>query len=111
MLQIVAINIKKRGRPSILPENIMAKTIEMVKCLRLKGAPVSSSVIVAVARGMILANDSSLLIENGGSIDLSKNWARHVLYRMETLGDKLVRRMATTSKIPVSPAFLSETRL
>ena len=89
----------------------MAKTIEMVKCLHLKGAPVSSSVIVAVAQGMILANDSSPLIENGGSIDLNRNWARHVLYRMETLGDKLVRQMASKTKIPVSPAFLSETSL
>ena len=30
---------------------------------------------------------------------------------MKTLGDKLVKRMATTSKILVSPVFLSETRL
>ena len=44
-------------------------------------------------------------------IDLNKNWAKHVLYRMKTLGDKPVKRMATTSKIPVSPAFLSETRV
>ena len=64
----------------------MANTIEMVKCLRLKGALVSSSVIVAVARNMILANGSSVLIESCCSIDLSRNWARHVPYRMETLG-------------------------
>ena len=77
----------------------------MVKYLRLKGAPVSSSVVCAVARGMIMANDCSMLIENGGSIDLNKDWARQILYRMETQGDKLVRRMGTTSKIPVAPAF------
>ena len=89
----------------------MAKTIEIVKCLRLKGASVSSSVIVAVARGMILTNDISLLMEKDGFIDLSKNWAEFVLYRVEALGDKLVRRIATTVKIPVSPVFHSETRL
>ena len=76
----------------------------MVKCLHLKGAPVSSSVIIVVTRGMILANDSSLFTENGGFIELSKNWANHVLY-------KLIKRMATTSQIPLSPAFLSEARL
>lgn len=82
----------------------MTKTTKMVKCLHLKGAPVSSSVIIVVTRGMILANDSSLFTENGGFIELSKNWANHVLY-------KLIKRMATTSKIPLSPAFLSEARL
>ena len=58
-----------------------------------------------------MASDRSLLVENGGSIELNKNWARQVLYRMETNGEKLVRRMATTSKILVSPGLLTETKL
>lgn len=66
---------------------------------------------MSIARGMIMASDRSLLVENGGSIELNKNWARQVLYRMETNGEKLVRRMATTSKIPVSPGLLTETKL
>jgi len=95
----------------LLPTDVIEKTIKMVKYLRLKGVPVSSSVICAIARGMIMANDRSLLVENGGSIQLNRNWARKILYRMETTGEKLVRRMGTTSKIPVSPSFLSETKL
>ena len=66
----------------------MDKTISMVKCLLLKGALVSSSVITAVARGIILANDRSLLAENGGTIQLNHDWARQILYRMDTGGEK-----------------------
>ena len=62
---------KKAGRPTLLPESLMKKVIETVANLRLRGAPVSSAVIRAVARGVIIANDRSLLLENGGYIDLS----------------------------------------
>ena len=61
---------KKNGRPTLLPEELMKKAIETVNALRLKGAPVSAPVINSVAKGIILANDSSLLTENGGPISL-----------------------------------------
>ena len=77
----------------------------------LKGAPITSSVINAVAKGIVMANDRSLLVENGGHICLSNDWARKILYRMEKEGKKMVRRMATTAKIPVAPGLLSEVKL
>ena len=43
---------KKRGRPNLLPDDLMAKTIDIIKALRLKAAPVSYSVMAAVARGI-----------------------------------------------------------
>ena len=49
----------------------MQKVVDLVSALRLKGAPVSSSVICSVARGVILANDRSLLLGNGGHMDLN----------------------------------------
>ena len=58
---------KKTGRPTLLPENLMKKVIETVASLRLKGAPVSAAVIRAVARGVIMANDRSLLLEMGAT--------------------------------------------
>ena len=51
---------KKTGRPTLLPENLMKKVIETVASLRLKGAPVSAAVIRAVARGVIMANETKL---------------------------------------------------
>ena len=95
----------------LLPENLMKKVIETVTNWRLIGAPVSAAVIRAVAGGFIIANYRSLLLENGGYIDLSKDWARQVLYRFENLGRKITSCIATTAKIPIAPALLRETKL
>ena len=44
----------------------MEKGIETVTNERLRGAPVSAAAICAVAKGVIIANDRSLLLENAG---------------------------------------------
>ena len=102
---------KKVGRSTLLPESLMKKVIETVANLWLRGVPVSSAVIHAVARGVITANDRSLLLENGGYIDLSMDWSRQVFYCFETLGRKMTSCMATTAKIPIAPALLNKTKL
>ena len=43
---------KKAGHPTLLPAELMQKVVELFSALRLKGAPVSSSVICSVARGV-----------------------------------------------------------
>ena len=103
--------MKSRGRPTLLPETLMKKTVDTISALRLRGAPVTSSVINTVAKGIVQANDRTLLVENGGHLSLSNDWARKVLYRMDTLGRKMTRRIPTTARIPVTPALLAETRL
>ena len=87
------------------------KVIETVTNLQLRGAPVSAAVIRAVARGVIIANDRPLLLENGGYIDLSTDLSRQVLYRFENIGRKMTNLMATTTKLPIAPALLSKTKL
>ena len=57
--EVLVIKKMKTGRSTLLPEKLMQKTIETVSALRLIGARVSASVINYVAKGMILANDSS----------------------------------------------------
>ena len=64
-----------------------------------------------MAKGIITDNDIPLLVENGGALSLNKDWARQILYRMETHGEKLVCRMGTTAKIPVIPGILKEVKL
>ena len=59
---------KARGRPKLLPEELMSKTIKTIKALRLRGAPVSVNVINAIAKGIVVANDRCLLVENGEGI-------------------------------------------
>ena len=108
---ITELGKKKQGRPTILPEYITRKTMEMVVCLRLKGAPLNSTVLNAVAKGIVMANDRSLFLEYGGHISLNNDWARKILYKMECESRKMVRRMGTTAKIPIAPAIHSEIKL
>ena len=107
-LEVTFIEKKKTGRPSILPDDLMKKTIQTIDVLRLKGAPVSSVVVNAVAKGIVIANDRSILAKYGGYLTLSNDWARKILYKMETMGRKMTRRMATTSKAPIAPGVLKK---
>ena len=58
---------RKRGRPTLLPEEIDQKVMIMIKKMRESGAVINHS-ITAVATGIIIANDRTLLKENGGTI-------------------------------------------
>ena len=80
---------KKTDRPTLPPATLMQKVIKLVSPLRLKGAQVPSFVICSVARGVILANDRSLLLENGGHIDLNIDWSLQVLCRFDAIGRKM----------------------
>ena len=93
---------KKRERPKLLPEDLMKKTVETMQSLQLKGAPISSSIINAIA------NDRMLLVENGGHLSFSDSWARNIRNEMERNSKKMKRRMATTCTIPVAPALLEK---
>ena len=71
---------KKKGRPTLLPAELMQKLVDLVSALYLKRTPILSSVICSAARGVILANDRLLLLENGGHTNLNIDWSRQVLY-------------------------------
>ena len=105
------ITFRKRGRPALLPDDLMKKTMETIQALRLKGAPVTAAVINAIAKGISMANDRTMLAEDGGYLSLSHDWERDVLYRMEREGKKMAVRIATNEKIPVAPGLLKEAKL
>ena len=50
--------------------------------LRKEGAVVNVHVVMAVGEGIVMGRDANLLACNGGSIVLTKEWARYVLQRM-----------------------------
>ena len=89
----------------------MTKVISMVKALRLKRAPVTAEVINSVAKGFIIANDWSLLIENGGYISLSHQCGCNLLYRMEQEGKEMYRWKSSTEKLPVTSGLLKGAKL
>jgi hypothetical protein len=53
---------------------------------------IKSQIVIAAAKGIIIGNDKTLLAENGGSIDISKTWAKSLLKRMN-----FVKRRGSTA--------------
>ena len=108
LVEVNEIGTKKQGRPSLLPEELMKKSIDITKALRLKAAPV----MAAVARGVVISHDRSFLVENGGGhLKFSDNWAKQILYKVMKDGKKMVDRMGNTASMPVDSAILSEVKI
>ena len=78
----------------------MKKAIQKIKALRLKGTPICYNVINATAKGIVVANDRTMLVVTGGHLKFTDNWARNVLNKVQRSEKKMVKRTATTSKIP-----------
>ena len=79
---------KKRGRPLLLGCELDDQVKTYIKDLRGKGGNVDTTVVIACAEGIVSRVDKKLLKDNGGPNDLSKTWAKSLLY---------VKRKATTS--------------
>ena len=109
--EVTILKPKKRGCPKLLPEEIMKKAIQIIKALRLKGAPISYNVINAFAKRIVVANDRTMFVEHGGHLKLTDNWAGNVLNEVQLSEKKMVKRIATTSKIPIAPGLLKEEQL
>ena len=102
---------KRVGRPTLLPPELMDKTIDLITNLRMKGTPITASIITATVQGIVIANDRSLLFQHGGHINLNSDWARNILYRMEAQGRAMTRHMTTTSKMPIAHGIIREAKL
>lgn len=71
-----------RGRPTLLSQPIDELVQEYVRSLRKSGGVVNASIIIAGATGIVEHKERSLLKVNGGTLDLTKDWARSIMRRM-----------------------------
>lgn len=92
--ELVIVPKKKRGRPTLLPEELDLKVMSMIKSMRESGAVINYSIMEAVALGIITANDRTLLAANGGHIKLGLKWCESIKNRLN-----FVKRKATTSSL------------
>lgn len=100
--------LKKRGRPYLLGEDLLQL---YVKKVREGGGVVTTRILIAAARGIIVACERSRLVEFGGHIQLNRHWAYSFFHHM-----KFVKRKVTTAKskytdakfAKVKKAFLNE---
>ena len=96
---------KQRGRTLLLGKDLESQVRQFILELRDRGSPVSTAVVVAAAKGIAEAKDAMLLAENGGAIDLTKDWGKRLLGRMG-----FVKHKCTTAAKKASPEEFEEVK-
>ena len=91
---------KKQGRPLLVGEDVEGQVREFIKESRATGSVVNTTVVIAAATGIVKAKDPSILLENGGYLDLSKEWAQRLMSRMG-----LVKRKGSTAAKITAESF------
>ena len=76
--------------------------IHLKKCYHV-GLQIIPPVCSLLFLGVVKANEPDLLKEHGGSLELTEDWARHLLKSMEW-----VKREGTTCKVEPSEKFLQD---
>ena len=73
---------KKKACPLLIGEELDRQVRDYLQVLRKNEAPVNTAVVIACSDGIVRRKDANLLAINGGSITLSKDWAKYILKRM-----------------------------
>ena len=60
----------------------MAKIKDVIVGTRAAGTVITRRIAIAIGNGVIKANNASLLKQYGGTIELTEQWARHLLNSM-----------------------------
>uniref|UniRef100_A0A1X7U266 HTH CENPB-type domain-containing protein n=1 Tax=Amphimedon queenslandica TaxID=400682 RepID=A0A1X7U266_AMPQE len=81
-VRVVSLPGKTRGQPPLLGEKLDKCLQEIIKEMRCRGTPIGSTIVVAVARGILLKHNRQMMEEFGGSLKPNKSWAKQVLWRM-----------------------------
>lgn len=88
---------QKRGRPTLLKEDLENKVIEYIRALRLSGGIVNTSIVVNIGKGVVIDRDKFLLRENGGTINITRDWARSLLRRLNFSKRKATKGVKTVA--------------
>ena len=72
----------KRGRPTLLHEDVDKKVADHLIHIRDIGGVVNSTIVIAAAKGIIRHLNPGHLVEHGGHLNLTKSWAQSLLRRM-----------------------------
>lgn len=70
---------KHCGRPLLLGEELEDEVKLFIKSTHESGSVVNTETVMGTARGVIISHNANLLLENGGYINITKDWAQHLL--------------------------------
>ena len=93
---------KKHSSHLLLGDHVDRQLQLYLKKIREQGGVITTSVVVAAARGIVMAGNCSQLAEFGGHVTLSRCWVYHLLM--------FVRRKATTLKNKYKPTDFDEVK-
>ena len=79
---------KRQGRPLLLGEKLDETIQGFIRETRKAGGVINTSVVVAMAMGIVSAKDPSLLHEKGGHLVITSSWAKSLLKRMGSVKRK-----------------------
>lgn len=91
--EITELPERKRGRHVLLGEDLDRMVQSYLKKVREEGGVVTARITIAAARGILLSCDRGKLMEFGGHVELTRDWAYSILSRMG-----FVLRKASTAK-------------
>ena len=80
--EVTRLPTKPRGRPLLLGSTLDDQVKEYVTALRATAGVVNTAIVLAAAEGIVAATERSLLSQHGGSLVLTKAWAKSLLIRM-----------------------------
>ena len=96
----------KRGRPNVLAKAQLQKVKEIILGSRIAGAALRTDDIISIGHAVLTMNSPHLLVQNGGTLQLTESWAKRIRKNLH-----LTLRKGTTDKRTSSPKFLNETKL
>ena len=96
----------RRGRPNYMSSELLSKVNQIILGSRTVGIRISMEDVISIGNSVMTTNSPSLLKENGGSVELTVDWARSILKNLN-----YSRKKATTEKRKPSEEFLKETKL
>ena len=82
MTEVTRLKVAKRGRKVVFGDVLDSEIQRYIQHLPDNGTSISIALVLAAAEGYLLACDRTVLIEYGGHVSLTKDWARSLLIRM-----------------------------
>lgn len=81
-----------RGRPLMLGEKIDDEVKQFIKNFRTSGGVVNTTIVVAAAQGIVGAENRALLKENGGHMDIHREYASSLTRKMNLVKRKKIQK-------------------
>lgn len=93
---VMELHSKKRGRPSTLSPELTEELKAYILELQKSGGVVNTAIVIAAATGLIQNSNPSLLECNGGHMEITKDWEKYFLGKLDFVKCKATTKAKVT---------------